>query len=45
MYQNKKYSEETKKYFKIIKVEDFLKKVKKISEAFTGKKHSKERIQ
>ena len=29
MYWNKKYSEETKKYFKIIKVENFLKKVKR----------------
>jgi hypothetical protein len=36
MYYNKKYSEETKKYFKIIKVENYLKKVKK---------YSKERIQ
>ena len=36
MPQNKKYSEETKKYFKIIKVENYLKKVKK---------YSKERIQ
>ena len=29
MYWNKKYSEETKKYFKIVKVENFLKKVKR----------------
>ena len=29
MYQNKKYSEETKKYFKIIKVENFQQKVKR----------------
>ena len=29
MYWNKKYSEEIKKYFKIIKVENFLKKIKR----------------